>query len=75
MSQVDRRHVLEDEVFTYRAGEDGKVFICWRGKQVTVLKGQAALRFLARIEPLEGQEAQLVMAKSTGHFKHGNEPR
>lgn len=69
---VDRRGVLDDEVFAYRAGKD-KVFISWRGKPVMTLKGRAAERFLARIDGLEGKAAQLVMAKVTGNFKHGNE--
>lgn len=69
---VDARGVLEDEVFSYRATRD-KVLISWRGKQVTVLKGPAAARFLSNIAGLEGQAAQLVMAKVTGNFKRGNE--
>jgi len=69
---VDARGVLEDEVFSYRATRD-KVLISWRGRQVTVLKGPAAARFLSNIAGLEGQAAQLVMAKVTGNFKRGNE--
>lgn len=69
---VDARGVLEDEVFSYRATRD-KVLISWRGRQVTVLKGPAAAKFLDSIAGLEGQAAQLVMAKVTGNFKRGNE--
>ena len=69
---IDRRGKLDEEVFSYRATKD-KVFISWHSKQVMVLKGQDAARFLSKMEGLEGKAAQLVMAKITGHFKHGNE--
>jgi len=60
--------------FSYRTSKDGTVFIAWLGRQVVVLKGAAADKFLARIA-LAGdeEEAQLVMAKATGNFKRGNE--
>jgi hypothetical protein len=63
---------LDEEVFSYRASRD-KVFIFWYGKQVMILKGQQAAKFLARIDGLDGKAAQLVMAKITGNFKRGNE--
>ena len=69
---IDRRGVLDEEVFSYHATRD-KVLISWYGKQVTVLRGEQARKFLAKIEGLEGKAAQLVMAKATGNFKHGNE--
>jgi hypothetical protein len=69
---IDKRGVLDEEVFSYRAGKD-KVFLFWHGKQVMILKGPQAQKFLARIDGLEGKAAQLVMAKITGNFKHGNE--
>jgi hypothetical protein len=49
------------------------VLIAWHGKQVTILRGNAAARFVERIASLHGKEAQLVMAKATGNFKRGNE--
>ena len=73
MNQIDRRGVLDDEPFAYRVVKSGTVFISWEGKQVTQLSGKAAERFLAKIAGLEGQAAQLVMARATGNFKRGNE--
>jgi len=70
---IDKRGKLDDEVFTYRITKDRKVFISWHGKQVTVLSGKKAEDFIAVIEVADDKEAQLVMAKATGHFKHGNE--
>ena len=73
MTEIDKRQILENEVFTYHVSKDDKVFIYWCGKQVTVLKGKEAQTFVSRIEHLIGQEAQFVMAKATGNFKRGNE--
>ena len=72
MNIADEPHDF-DETFSYRETKGGKVFIYWNGKQVTTLKGQPAQKFLARIEGLDHQEAQLAMAKVTGNFKRGNE--
>ena len=65
MNPVDQRNRFEEEVFSYHAGKDGKVFINWHGKQ--------AQKFISRVENLEDKDAQLVMAKITGNFKRGNE--
>jgi len=59
--------------FSYRSSKDGTVFIDWRGRHVVTLKGKAAARFLSRAEEADEAEAQLLMAKATGNFKHGNE--
>ena len=70
---IDKRNIFEEEVFSYRVNKDRKVFISWHGKQVMILKDQAAEKFLRSIAGLEHRDAQLVMAKITGNFKHGNE--
>ena len=70
---IDNRGILDDEVFAYRVTKDRKVFITWYGKQVTTLSGQKAEVFISDIANADGKDAQLIMAKATGHFKHGNE--
>lgn len=72
-SPIDRRGVLDDEIFSYRVSKDQKVFLSWQGKQVTILQGKPAQQFLSRIETADAKEAQLIMAKATGNFKRGNE--
>ena len=57
---VDQRGKLEETPFSYRSSKDGTVFLEYRG-------------LLGRIEALEPLEVQLVLAKLTGNFKHGNE--
>jgi hypothetical protein len=71
-TNIDKRGRLEEEIFSYRQSKD-KVFIFWYNKQVMILKGQQVRKFIDKIAHLEGKEAQLVMAKITGNFKHGNE--
>ena len=73
MGNIDKRGMLDDEVFSYRVTKDNKVFISYHGKQVTTLSGSKADKFIADINKAEGKEAQLVMAKITGNFKRGNE--
>ncbi len=73
MSEIDQRGRLDEEVFSFRAAKDGRVFLFWLGKQVKILKGREAQDFLQKIAGLEGKEAQLIMAKITGNFKRGNE--
>ena len=70
---VDQRGVLDSEVFTYKSTKDQKVFLFWRGKLVTTLSGCKGEAFISDIKEADEKEAQLVMAKATGHFKHGNE--
>ncbi len=69
----DKRGKLEEEVFSYRTAKDGKVLLYWQNKQVMILKDKEAQKFLSKIEGLDPQQAQLVMAKITGNFKRGNE--
>ena len=72
-SPIDKRGILEDEVFAYRITKDRKVFISWYGKQVTTLGGRKAEAFISDIKNANSKDAQLILAKATGHFKHGNE--
>jgi hypothetical protein len=75
MSTIDQRGRLAEEPFSFRTTKDGVVFISWRGTVVTTLRGKRATTFLARLDGLGEEAAQLAMAKATGHFKHGNEHR
>jgi hypothetical protein len=70
---MDKRGKLKEEPFTFRITKEGKVFIHWHGKQVTILKDNAADKFRDAIANAESNQAQLIMARATGHFKHGNE--
>jgi hypothetical protein len=73
MAEIDKRNRLDEEVFSFRLTKDERVMIYWYDKHVKTLAGTVAKKFLQKINGLEGKEAQLVMAKITGNFKHGNE--
>ena len=73
MDAVDKRNVLDNEVFTYQLSKEKKVFISWNGKQVRILKGKEAQKFISTIMGLDEKGVQLVLAKVTGNFKRGNE--
>ncbi len=72
-NEVDKRNILDKEPFSYKLTKDKKIFIYWNGKQVTILKGKESQRFLDKIKSADVKEVQLIMAKITGNFKHGNE--
>ena len=73
MSNIDKRGILDQEIFSYKVTKDGKVFISYEGKPVTTLSGAKAADFIANVEDADAKEAQLIMAKATGNFKRGNE--
>ncbi len=71
----ERRKSVDDGAFGYATRKDGTVEISHYGRAVATLRGREAAKFAGRIEPLEGREAQLLMARATGNFKRGNERR
>lgn len=73
MNQIDQRDKLKEEPFSYRVSKDNKVFLFWNDKQVMILKGKESEKFLSKIDRADSFESQLIMAKITGNFKHGNE--
>jgi hypothetical protein len=73
MSEIDKRGKLAEQPFTYQTTKDGKVFIHWQGKPVATLQGKAAEKFLKSMADADSAQAQLLIVRVTGHFKHGNE--
>jgi len=74
VSFVDARGRLEGEPFAYRITKDGRVRITFEGRQVTVVAGTRAARLAAALRDAGDPIAlQLLLAKATGHFKHGTE--
>lgn len=58
------------EGFTHRLRKNGDVEILHHGRSATVLRGAAAARFLTDVDRGDAQE---LMARLTGNYKHGNE--
>ena len=73
MSDIDKRDRLKENPFSYKVNKDNKVMIFWDNKQIKILKGKEALKFLSRVEGRNQFEVQLELAKITGNFKRGNE--
>ncbi|XXM74562.1 hypothetical protein ACQ0QQ_11600 [Lysinibacillus sphaericus] len=74
MGNIDKRNRLDESPFTYREMKNGAVFIDYEGRQVKILKGKEADKFMKRVKmAVSEKEKQLVMAKITGNFKRGNE--
>lgn len=63
MCVEDKRDLLTEDVFTYRASKDGKVFLAWRGTKMKILKGEAAADFIEKVAGLDQRSEQLWMAK------------
>ena len=59
--------------FGFQARASGEVAITRGGKTVTVLRGDAARRFLARVEGADEAGRRREMARATGNYKRGNE--
>ncbi|WP_257144755.1 hypothetical protein [Bacillus toyonensis] len=70
MKNTDRRNRLDDRMFHYRITKNNIVLIEYYGKQIMILKGNDAEKFLNKINHANNdKEQQLIMAKITGNFK------
>lgn len=71
---IDQRNRLEEEPFTYRILKDDKLQIYFENKPIMLLKGSSSKEIIEKLNRAETiLEEQLVLAKITGQFKHGNE--
>lgn len=59
--------------FTYRATARGAVHISRAGREVAVLRADAAAKFLARARGATPEAIQQLCARVTGNYKRGNE--
>ncbi len=73
MTKGDSQNPLLDETFSYRQFKNGKISISWKNKEVMILKGKKADKFSSQMTGANSFDAQMIMAKITGNFKHGNE--
>lgn len=61
--------------FRHESRANGEVVIRRQGREVTILRGQAARAFLAKLANGDDADAQQLMARITGNYKRGNESR
>ena len=64
---------LEDDPFDWRLTKNGQVLVSRGGRVVTTVRGGAAAKLCGRLERAGDAEAQQILARVTGHYKHGNE--
>lgn len=64
---------LKDKPFSYVKSKDGQIRIYCSGNLAKTIRGNAASKFHLKVESVDSQAAQLLMAKETGQFKFGNE--
>lgn len=73
---VDARGALESEPFTWRVTKDGTVFVTHHGRAAATVRGPAAATLRTKLDAAPDARArQLLLARVTGHYKHGNERR
>lgn len=72
---VDRRGKLAERPFSYRVTRDGAVIMSWGGRVVKTVAGKAAGKLAAQLAAADDDQVQLLLAKATGQFKHGTEPK
>ena len=70
---IDKHKRLEDNPFRFMKTKSGLVQIFYENRVVTQLSGKQAQQFSNKITGLSQFDQQLVMAKTTGNFKRGNE--
>jgi hypothetical protein len=59
--------------FTWRRRKSGEVQVLHHGTLAATLRGTAADEFLAEVADGDDADAQQLMARVTGNYKHGNE--
>jgi hypothetical protein len=59
--------------FTWRVRKGSDVQVLHRGRLAATLRGTQALDFIGEAEAVGEADAQQLMARITGNYKHGNE--
>lgn len=67
---VDKRGRLDSDPFDYNIRKGGQVEILRGGRTVIVIGGKDAEKLAAKLGRADDQEAQLLLAKASGHYKH-----
>lgn len=72
---IDERGRLSVCPFDYKRTKSGKMMIYYENKMIMTLSEKHALKTYQKLQNANEHEQQLILAKVTGHFKHGNERR
>lgn len=73
-SRTDTRGRLGDDPFTHQVTKHGSVRVLRGGREVCVVGGSRAERLLLAMQTATDEhDLQLLLAKASGHYRHGNE--
>lgn len=70
---VDERNRLKECPFDYKMTKANKMMIYYENRLIMTLGEKQSLKTFHKIKNADEFNTQLVLAKVTGHFKHGNE--
>ncbi|MCM1988217.1 hypothetical protein [Oceanirhabdus seepicola] len=73
MSNIDKRDRLKEKPFSYKITKGNKTFIYFENRRIKILNEKETKNFTSKINGKDDFQIQLVLAKITGNFKHGNE--
>ena len=73
MGDTDARGRLVDDPFSWRSTKSGELWVSRGGRVVQTLGGASAGRLLKALQAADERQEQLLLAKSTGNYKRGNE--
>ncbi|MBP1045746.1 hypothetical protein I6N96_05600 [Enterococcus sp. BWM-S5] len=67
------KKLVEDQAFTFQESKEGKIIIFYYNKQIMIVKEQRARTLSQKLANASLEEQQMILAKTTGNFKRGNE--
>jgi len=73
LSNIDKRDRLKEKPFSYKITKANKTFIYFENKRIKILSEKETEKFILKIKGKDDFQIQMVLAKITGNFKHGNE--
>jgi len=73
MGNLDERDRLKDNPFDYQMTKANKMMIFFHDKMIMTLSEKKSIKLDAKLTVADEFNQQLILAKATGNFKHGNE--
>ncbi len=59
--------------FDWQVTKSGTVLVFRGGRQIVTVGGRAGAKLAAQLERADDRASQQLLARATGHYKHGNE--
>lgn len=73
MGKIDQRDRLKDHPFDYNITKSMKMMIYFEQRHIMTLSEKDTSKIKRKVEGKSEFDIQLILAKVTGNFKHGNE--